>query len=355
MGTYRPKLMEAVTASDRMDALCAFIAFWLGPRQPSYGESAQALSERPLPMPLKRLYEFAGRWTSETNPGPIAYVVPALSHQDNLMAFDRLKTKEDGKIEFLSENQGNWNCRTLAEGDDPPVWCYGCHMDEEGKWYKGEKLVCESLSRFLVTFVLQEIAFGSRLCLCDERLDARFESERDRSIPVWTDGPYVDQDDLRYYLWGDVLVAERGDYFFAANNPEGIEFLTENQGTVNQIGLMVSQPWRLDIRPDGSARIRYAIEQTEETVAAPAGTFDFPALLETLSAAASEEGHCERNAVVFFYRNGQSGLVEGKHVHDRNLITSLFRLAIEKARVRKLFWVRRSKALERRFETEWPL
>ena len=60
------------------------------------------------------------------------YVVPAFAKQDNLVALDRLKTEQDGKIVFVSENQDIWDCRTLAQGDDPPVWCYGDQWDEDG-------------------------------------------------------------------------------------------------------------------------------------------------------------------------------------------------------------------------------
>jgi hypothetical protein len=149
---------------------------------------------------------------------------------------------------------------------------------------------------------VQVSSFGSRLCLCDEGLDARFESERERAIPIWTNGPYVDDDDLSYYLWGDVLVAERGGYFFAANHAEGIDFLTANQGPVIEIGLIMFRPWNLDIRSDGSARVRYLMVRTDESSEVPAGTFDFPALLATLAAAASEEGHYERNAMIALRR-----------------------------------------------------
>src|SRR5918998_5674690 len=91
MGTFRPRLLEAGTASARMDALCVFIEFWLGPRRSSYGESARALSERSLPMPLKRLYEFAGRWPHWEHRGSIeAFAVPAFSHQDSLVVLHRL-------------------------------------------------------------------------------------------------------------------------------------------------------------------------------------------------------------------------------------------------------------------------
>ena len=39
MATFRPRLIEAETAGARMDALCAFIQFWLGPRPARVSES----------------------------------------------------------------------------------------------------------------------------------------------------------------------------------------------------------------------------------------------------------------------------------------------------------------------------
>ncbi|QDV35567.1 hypothetical protein [Tautonia plasticadhaerens] len=280
MDSFRPRLQEARSAGARMDALCEFSEFWLGPRRSDYGESARALGVFSLQMPLKRLYEFAGRWPHRDHRGSIQYTVPALSHQDSLMALHRLKRTEDRKIVFLQENQGVWDCRTLPEGDDPPVWCYGNQFDEHGNDFTGERVVCESLSRFLVTFVMQELTFGSRLYLSDEGLGARFASERDAAVPVWTNGLYVGGAVQDYYLWRGVLVANLfGDGKpLAANHEGGIRFLTENQGPVHEIALRMDRHWSLDIRSDGSARIRYLEWQTDESAEAPAGTFEFPAL-----------------------------------------------------------------------------
>jgi hypothetical protein len=348
MGTFRPRLLEAETAGPRMDALCAFIPFWLGPRQSSYGESAEALSGRPLPMPLRRLYQFAGRWPHRDHPGPIESTVPAFSHQDGLKALDNLGSAEDGKISFLVENQGNWNCRTLAEGDDPPVWCNGDQVDEEGD-FRGERLVCDSLSRFLTTFVLQELTLGSLLCLWDEGLSARFASERDAALPVWTGGPYVSGADRDFYLWGDVLVAELGGSpAFAANHDPGVAFLTTNQGPVRMINLRLGWTWRLFIRSDGSARTLYHRGPTERSAEARPGTFDFPGLLEVLSRMASDEGDLQRDALVCFQREGQMVLVQSKYLHDGELVKSLFRRAMGRTP-----W--KNRALKRLWASEWPV
>lgn len=226
MTTFKPRLLEAQTATTRLDALCEFIEFWLGPRQPSFGESDAALSKHPLPEPLKRLYQFAGCWPSKRIPWE--WCVPAFSHQDRLLRLEKIRAESDSKIVFAQENQGVWECRTLAGGDDPPVWSYGDNMNENEQWFTGEKLVSDSLSRFLTTFVMQEISLESQVCLAEvEELGVQFESERNLAVPIWIEAPYVWGEDHNYFLWGDVLVAfQCCQPYFAANRPEGIEFLS---------------------------------------------------------------------------------------------------------------------------------
>ncbi len=50
MDEFRPKLLEAETAAARVDALCEFIEFLLGPRQPTFGESVSPLYTLPFPF-----------------------------------------------------------------------------------------------------------------------------------------------------------------------------------------------------------------------------------------------------------------------------------------------------------------
>lgn len=347
---FRPGPLEAGTATERADALCAFIEFWLGPRRPSYGEPAEAFRALRLPVPLRRLYEFAGRWPHWKHPEGMVYAVPAFSHQDRLVPLNRLTYDEAGKLVFLVENQGVWDCRTLPEGDDPPVWCNGDQFDEDGGSFQGERVVSDSLSRFLTIFVLQELAFGSRRCLCDEGLDARFAAEKDLATSVWTEGPYVHGKTANFHLWRNVLVADpwgQGELWLSANHEEGLRFLEANEGTINSIQVMIYRPWSLDIRADGSARLRYLKWQKDESAEAPAGTFDFTDLLTRLVAAASDEGQYERNALVSFHRQGQSGGAQCKHLHDGRLVTSLFRQALSGAIVP-------NGTLEHLFAAEWP-
>ncbi len=216
MGTFHPRIEEAINASARMDALCEFIEFWLGPRQASFGEPSESLAAHALPTPLYRLYEFAGRWPTWQNPEQFVNVVPVFATQDNLLALSRLEVAPDGKVIFLEENQAVWDCRTLGHGEDPPVWCCGDQFDEEGELFRGERLVCDSLSRFLTSFVLQEMTFGSQVCLSDDALSALFEAQRALTTPVWTKGEYVHSNDDEFRLWGHVLVSHpwQDSYWF---------------------------------------------------------------------------------------------------------------------------------------------
>ena len=91
-------LMGAESASERMQILLHFIEFWLGPRRPEYGESAEKLAALRLPMPLHVLYEFAGRW-------PRFYPLPnyepwnhALAHLDHLRKLDDLQFARNGRL-----------------------------------------------------------------------------------------------------------------------------------------------------------------------------------------------------------------------------------------------------------------
>lgn len=332
MPTPRFHLMEAENAGIRMDALCRFIEFWLGPRKPEYGEPHDKIAGKNLPMPLRCLYEFAGRWPSwDGNMGSGEYCVPAFSKQDSLVALNRLETKEDGKIVFLWENQGNWDCRTIVTPDDPPVWCRGDHQDNNGNWYTGEKLVCDSLSRFLVTFVLQEITLGSRFHLADEGLDDLYQAQKQNAVPLWLNGPYVHGEAHEFFLWGHVLVASMWDsYIFAANDENGICNLTEQQGPIHEIRLTVGVSWSLDIRSDGSATLRFSQGSIDERAEAPARTFDFAFQRDFLAKSVSSQGHYERNPMVIFMRKGQS-VFRGQHLQSWNVARALYERALQSA------------------------
>jgi hypothetical protein len=127
-GASMSALLTAKNAEERAKYLNQFIAQWTG----------LALEVQPiegsLPIALRTLLAFR-------------QAVPLLNCQDCL---DGSPDIEGNKVTFICENQHVWQARTLAEGDDPPVW-----RDDD------DEQVAKHLSEFLVSFVLQELTFGS--------------------------------------------------------------------------------------------------------------------------------------------------------------------------------------------------
>ncbi len=156
------QLLEASDPRGRLGELGRFLEYWFGPRQPGFGEPAGRVRARPLPSPLAWFYEFAGRWPPGV-PGyeleDFFYTGAGLHH---LYPLDMVKPRPDGRLEFYGEYQGDWIGLTLAAGEDPPVWIEGRWIEENGDDRSGEKLVCSSLSRFLVTHCL--MALRARGC-----------------------------------------------------------------------------------------------------------------------------------------------------------------------------------------------
>jgi hypothetical protein len=314
---------SASTPDELMDELEKFIVFWVGPWRKEYGEPESALKKVQLPGPLRRLYGFAGRWT---RPHPdVAEDAGIFSIQEHLRPLAGLKHSPDGKLVFLDENQGNWTFATLPEGDDPPVWVEDVFDGyNQGKW----GLVSRSLSRFLVTFCLQELLFGSRLCLHDEHLDRLFESSRSDSIPLWINGPYAYQDGREFHLLHQsVLVGpHRHRPWFAANHEAGVRFLTAHQGEIKAVSLGTPSSWSLRIQPNGSAEL--ALPGWSDCHArVPAGTFDFASVRDRLLEVCSEGLERSRPWYVCFPRSGQTSC-RGKGVTNVRLVRTLFRRAL---------------------------
>lgn len=347
MPGFQPRIAAAKSASDRMDALCEFIEFWLGGRVGEYGELVNEVNLFSLPMPLRRLYEFAGRWPGFDKRRESKWTVAAFSTQDSLRTLNQLEISDDNRVKFIDENQGCWVCSTLVNEEDPPVWCSGDFSDDDGKPLQGEKKVCDSLSQFLVTFVLQEITLGSRCSLCDDGLSEQFESARADAIRVWDQGPYVYGSDASFYLWNGVLVADLwGSYFFGANHERAIAFLTKNQGPISIIGLMAELPWRLNIAQNGSAKLRYSSWPVEEEAEVQAGTFDFDSLLKQLLEQCSSEEYSESNPIIFLHRRGQS-CAEGKQLPNKELVSRIFIKSLENL-------VQPHAELSRLYKEQWP-
>jgi hypothetical protein len=147
----------------RMTALEQFLQRYLGPRRPEFGEPENELQSTEMPAPLRRFFRFAGRWPGHNPRTPYAN---RFCIQDTLGA---IRKKEhapalqliDNLLVFVWENQGVWVAATKQTGADPPVWISeNCsHRDAVREWRQLET----PLSHFLVSFVLQELMFGSEI------------------------------------------------------------------------------------------------------------------------------------------------------------------------------------------------
>jgi hypothetical protein len=344
---FRPRLAAAVSPGERMGALCEFIEFWLGPRADEYGEPVRTLDAYALPMPLRRLYEFAGRWPGPGAPGQSARAVGAFSIQDALRQVGYLETAAGDRVRFLDENQGCWVCSTLTEGVDPPVWCEGDLWDDDGAPLQGGTRVCDSLSEFLATFVLQELTLGSRCCVSDVGLSEQFESAPADAACVWNRGAYVHGSDASFWLWNGVLVADLwGSRFLAANHEPALALLAERQGPVDRIVLTAGLPWRLEVTRDGAAKVTYSDWPIEAAAEAGAGTLDFGALVREFSKRISPHGHPDANPVLYLCRSRQP-CAEGQHIPDWGIVTAVFEQALASAD-------QRDAELARLYHTQWP-
>ena len=133
-----------------MSALDDFLTlFWGEHKIQIPPESAIEISDK-LPISLQLLYSFICQYPSPRN-GRLFNI------QDGLyINNDAVRCK--GKFLIVGENQGVWSCGTDLVKDkvDPPVWLLG---NEEGDSWE---FVCDSLSQFIVTFILRETFFGCR-------------------------------------------------------------------------------------------------------------------------------------------------------------------------------------------------
>ncbi len=317
-------IRSASTPNRLMEELQKFIVFWLGPRREEFGLPGVVLDEHRLPKPLRSLYSFAGRWK---RPHPqVDEELEIFSIEEHLRPVDRLEVSPDGKLIFIDENQGNWTCATLPEGDDPPVWVEDVFNNYgQGKW----GLVSESLSQFLVTFCLRELLSGSKFHLMDKGLEQLFESSKAEAIPLWTEGAYPNWEEKFsfYLLHGSVMVGDvGGGIWFAANHEEGIHFLESHQGEIRKVGLSMESSWSLDIEQDGSAKLTLS-NQFDSSALAPPGSFDFASVRDQLRAVCTDMKPRSNPWYVTFLRSGQSSCF-GQGIDDTRLAKEIFRRAL---------------------------
>jgi hypothetical protein len=216
----------------RMPALEQFLQRYLGPWRPEFGESENELQSIEMPAPLQRFFRFAGRWPGHNPRTPYAN---RFCMQDTLCAIrkkDYAPTLQlmDNLLVFVWENQGVWVATTEPTGADPPVWISeNCsHRDAVKEWRQLEK----PLSHFLVSFVLQELMFGSEILGVASGALARFEESGVKVEPVWMEGEYAwDIDRPSYFLADDRFLvrpapneADRDDWY-GCNSSTGAELL----------------------------------------------------------------------------------------------------------------------------------
>ncbi len=143
-----------------------------------------------LPKPLRSLYSFAGPGGRGPHPPGRRRDWRSSRSRNTCDLWIVLESVPGlASLIFIDENQGNWACATLLEGDDPARLGRGCVQQLwSGKVWG---LVSKSLSQFLVTFFcLSELLSGSKFHLMDKGLEQLFESSKSRGDPLWTEGAY---------------------------------------------------------------------------------------------------------------------------------------------------------------------
>jgi hypothetical protein len=126
------------SVQERLVILRQVAEYWHGPLGPGDSLTPGELEGKPLPVPLRRWFELAGRRTE------------ILSWQNQLLGPDELKPVDDGRLLFYVENEGVYLWSTDPAGNDPPVWG---RFNEPGEPWTPEGM---TLSEFLIGVCLFE-------------------------------------------------------------------------------------------------------------------------------------------------------------------------------------------------------
>jgi hypothetical protein len=204
-------------------ALLEFIASWV-PYLSAKHRVASSLIPRFVPPPLRAIYELAGNCPIPYSEQwrPPTWIPGLFGTQDQLLPLDQLVVKGE-RFAFIHENQGCWNCETLIDADDPPVFSDASSFDGS---YDGMQEVCPSLSHFLTTFCLHELVFGSQCLFCvDTHPATPIELVTGDVEPLWLEGMYAYKG-AKYSFFlceRDLLMMSTGmepDYWLASNSEE---------------------------------------------------------------------------------------------------------------------------------------
>jgi len=227
-----PLIPDTITDA-RMTGLERLLERYLGPRRPEFGATDVEVRSIEMPAPLQRFFRFAGRWPGHNPQAPFAN---RFCVQDMLAG---IAAKEyapalrlmDNRLVFVWENQGVWVAATERAGVDPPVWITEecSHRETRQVWRQLE----QPLSHFLVSFVLQEVMFGSeRVAVAPGALE-KFETAGLSVEPVWIRGEYAwDIDRPSYFLVGERFLVRRaldeadGDDWYGCKDAAGADVLT---------------------------------------------------------------------------------------------------------------------------------
>jgi hypothetical protein len=221
-------LIPDSTTDERTAGLERFLERYLGPRRPEFGASGDEVRSVAMPAPLQRFFRFAGRWPGHNprTPFPNRFCM-----QDRLAgivgkAYAPALRLMDGLLVFVWENQGVSVAATEPAGVDPPVWVTEecSHRETRRLWRRLE----QPLSHFLVSFVLQEVMFGSELLAAAPGALAK-TAEAGLSVePVWITGEYAwDIDRPSYFLVGNQFLVRRapdegdGDDWYGCKDAAG--------------------------------------------------------------------------------------------------------------------------------------
>ncbi len=226
-------LIQDSTSDSRMDGLEAFLQSYVGPRLENFGASEDDVQSLAMPKPLQRFYRFAGRWPGQNPHPPYAN---RFCMQDTLAGIvaneyaPALRLMDD-RLVFVWENQGVWVASTEPQGIDPPVWISeDCsHRDERRVWRQLEN----PLTHFLVSFILQELLFGSQLLGAAPKAFEKFETTGLGIQPVWINGEYAwDIDRPSYFVVDHRFLIRRapedadGDDWYGCKNASDMELLS---------------------------------------------------------------------------------------------------------------------------------
>lgn len=187
----------------RITTLDEALDFLLDFHAPSLGSEASIdyhfTEDSPIPLPLRKVYTaFGDRRNCEFDP---------TSGQDTLSPPDDLP-RIDNYVHFVNESQACWSCAYLADaGDDPPVYLVA---DD------GPEKRCNSLSEFLITFLLQEAIMVAPHMAHHEGEKSACAALKPEVEPLWLDAVYSQPNPSHSFHWAPepriLIMRFHGDY-----------------------------------------------------------------------------------------------------------------------------------------------